>query len=116
MHWGFELAKFGGSSKLRILWGVTPALWSCAATIAFNSNVLGSTGGERAGAMMLVPGFALAYYADAAYCARGMTPLWYMALRRPLTIAAVGSLCVSIVAKPGMLHFGGGVAEKRQDD
>lgn len=87
LHWGFAMMAPGVDRARRTqcyVWSVIPALIGIAA-IGLNSSL---------SLTLLVSGFALAYWQDAALANRISLPAWYPRLRAHLSIVA----CVCLLS------------------
>lgn len=96
IHWGVAMTPVGGqiAAKLsgeRYLWSVLPCLMAWP-TVTIPVE-------HAAGLQAVLMGFV--YMVDRAWARRGLLPSWYMNMRLPLTVGAVGGLALTA--------FGGGI-------
>jgi len=89
IHWSMAMASFGKPTTQdnadRYIWSVIPALMAWPALVMQpgpGSLVVGSTLG-------------VAYLVDRSFAKRHLLPSWYMALRLPLTLAAVTGMAIT---------------------
>ncbi|BDA47546.1 probable transmembrane protein 69 at C-terminar half [Coccomyxa sp. Obi] len=92
IHWAMAMAEYGGRALSasvqaeRYLWSVTPCLMAWPAVILDpgpGSLIVGTTLG-------------VVYAVDRHFAAKGLLPAWYMALRLPLTLAALTGLACTL--------------------
>lgn len=89
VRWGLAAASYGGPpTSMHWVLSIVPALVGWAANLMALAPGLG----------LLTAAFALAYFADARAARDGLAPLWYGALRRPLSGLVVASLGLSLLA------------------
>jgi|GEM_PF-85514 len=98
IHWGAAIASDPGNGALprRLVVSVAPSL------VAWAGLLLPL----RVGLLVLAAGFAAILYVDIRATRAGEMPSWYPRLRRPLSIAVLAALLLSIFAGPvGMSRF-----------
>ena len=89
VHWGGVLVEGTRAEQIwfRLGWSVTPALLAWLAALM---NPVPAV-------LTLIVGVAAAYFMDLRARDQGWFPDWYLALRKPLTLAVIVSLAASFV-------------------
>ncbi|KAI3434799.1 hypothetical protein D9Q98_002857 [Chlorella vulgaris] len=90
VHWGLAMTNVGGDlafkmADQRYLWSVLPCLMAWP-TIAMPTA---AAAGIQAGL------FTAVYFVDRSWAGKGLLPPWYINMRLPLTLMAVGGLALT---------------------
>ena len=80
---GFECLALGTANKLRLWFSIIPTIWSLLALQAPNFS-----------ASILAFGFLLVYEFDRKASVAGVTPIWWLSLRLPLSAIVILSLSI----------------------
>eukprot|EP00892_Ulva_mutabilis_P007472 jgi/Ulvmu1/5097/UM021_0114.1 len=94
VHWGAAMqSRTGHTTKImfeRYCWSVMPAL------VVFPA----ASAGPEMGGSVVISALLLTYLIDAKFNWKGALPKWYLSLRLPLTVGAVGAFAIGMWAGP----------------